>query len=218
MRYSILGAGNFIHVFAVVEPVLIAALHQDEFLGVDKRLAEIDRIGNDHHMREQIAMPDVMLDDCAQVAARRAAAPIEFFFDVGCGDGQNVAVPLSGGEAHERVRRILRRMRPPVHPDRPPLLIGSEELPERNDLLRRRIFFGPYPELHRTTKNVRKAVRLALVFEKRDTPDVETLGVPARRIIHRNAREVALHIAGNAVGLVFVVPPRPFSFKSHLSE
>ena len=57
---------------------------------------------------------------------------------------------------------------------------------------------------------MRHIVGLALVFEERNTRDIERFGKPARAVVHRNAREIALDVARNAVALIFVVTARPF--------
>src|SRR5262245_41439460 len=105
-----------------------------------------------------------MFGNRRQVAARDAAAPVELFLDMrGC-DREDVAMPLSGGETHECMRSVFRRMRTTVHPDRSPLLIRAEVLAISDDLLRRRLFLGPHPELQRPTINVRQVVGFALML------------------------------------------------------
>ena len=84
-------------------------------------------------------------------------------------------------------------------------------MPVRDDLLRRRILVFPDPELDRAAVDVRDVVRLALVLEHRDARDVERLGILARGVVHRHAREVALHVAGHAIALVLVIAARPFA-------
>src|SRR5437868_15390989 len=105
-----------------------------------------------------------MLDDRAEIAARRAAAPVEFFLNVGGRHGQDVAVPLSGRKPHEGMRRVLRRMRAAVHPDCSKLLVGPKELFVRDDFLGGRILFRPDSELHWPAEDVGKTVGLALMF------------------------------------------------------
>ena len=125
-------------------------------------------------------------------------------------------MPLARREAHVRVRHVRGRMRPAVHPDRAPLHVRAAELPVRNDLLRRGILVLEDAELDRAAIDVRDVVRLALMLEHRDARDVERLGVLARRIVHRHAREVALHVAGHAIALILVIAARPFADEREL--
>ena len=169
-------------------------------------------------MRHQIAVPDVVFDDRGQVAAWNAAAPIEFFFDVRCRNGQDVAVPLSRRKAHECVRRIFGRMGTAVHPNRSILLVRAQILLDRDDFLRAWFFLVPNPELQRPAINVRKIVGLALVLEKIDARHVEALGVHAGGVVQGNAGEIALNITRYSVALVFVIPARPLPFQTYLSK
>src|SRR4026207_279667 len=109
-------------------------------------------------------------------------------------------------------------MRPAVHPNGSPLLIRAEVLLVRNDLLRRGLFLRPHPELQRTTIDVRKAIRLALMLEKIHARDIETLGIPPGRVVERHARKVALHVTGYAIALIFVILADPLAFKIDLSR
>ena len=107
-------------------------------------------------------------------------------------------------------------MRAAVHPDRARLHVRSDELPIRDDLLRRRIFVFPQPKLQRAAIDVRDVVRLALMLEQRDARDVERLGVAARGVIQRHAGEIALHVARHAIALVFVIAAGPLADEADL--
>src|SRR6478672_4420908 len=103
-----------------------------------------------------------------------------------------------------------------VHPNRSPLLISPKVLPVSDDRLGPGIFVFPNPELQGPTINMWKVVWLALMFQKIHPRHVKAFGVASRRIIQRNAGEVALHVAGNTIGLVFVISAGPLSRKVHL--
>ena len=110
-RHVVLVHRHFHDVLAVVEPVLIAALHEHELLAQDVRLREVHGVRDDHDVRQHVAVADVVLDERRQVAARDAAAAVELFLDVRRRDREDVAVPLARREAHVRVRHVRRRMR-----------------------------------------------------------------------------------------------------------
>ena len=140
------------------------------------------------HVRQQIAVPDVVLDNGGQVTAGKTAAPIELLLDVRGPDGQNVAVPLSGGESHEGVRRIVGRMRTAVHPDRPVLHVRADVLLVGDDFLRRRVFLFPDSELQRSAVDMRKAVGLALMLEKIHAADIIRFRVTAGGVVDGTLR------------------------------
>ena len=107
-RHVVLVHRHFHDVLAVVEPVLVAALHEHELLAQDVRLREVHGVRDDHDVRQHVAVADVVLDERRQVAARDAAAAVELFLDVRRRDREDVAVPLAGREAHVRVRHVAR--------------------------------------------------------------------------------------------------------------
>ena len=116
-------------------------------------------------MGQQIPVPDVVFDDRGQIAAGNTAAPIELLLDMRGPDGQDVAVPLSCGETHEGMRRVSRRMRTAVHPDRAILHVRADEHLVGDDLLSGRVLLFPDSKLQRSSVDVSKIVRLALMLE-----------------------------------------------------
>src|SRR6266404_525736 len=90
-------------------------------------------------------MPDEMLDNRRPVAARNAVAPNPAFFQMGCINSKDVAFPLTGGESLRRVQRIIRRVRPTIHPDRTLRAPGKMVRVNGNELLRILIAFLPNP-------------------------------------------------------------------------
>ena len=56
------------------------------------------------------------------------------------------------------------------------------------------------------------------MFEEIHAPNIIALGVTASRFVDRNAGEISLHVAGNAVALIFVILTGPLAFKVHLSR
>ena len=210
-RHVVLVHRDFHDVLAVVEPVLVAALHEHELFARDVGFGQVHGVRDHVDVRQDVAVPYPVLHDRRQVAARDAAAAIELFLDVRRLDGEDVAVPLTGREAHVRVRHVCRRMRAAVHPDRAVLLVCAVVDAVRDDHLRGRILLFPDPKLVRAAVDVRDVVRLALVLEHRDARDVERLRVLARRVVQRHAGEIALHVAGHAVALVLVIAARPLA-------
>ncbi len=205
-------------VLAVVEPVLVAALHQHEVLAPDVRLAQIHRIGGYRHLRQQRPVPHPMLHDCGAIALWNAGAPEETGFDV-CGrDREDVAVPIARRKPHERVRRIVRRVRPAIHPDGAVQLERTQIHVDGPELLRIGVALLRNPELIRADEDIRKRVRRALVLEHR-----VPVGAPAVReetagLVERDAAEVAGFLAGHAIRLILVVAARPIPHEAHLRE
>src|SRR4029450_1441491 len=89
------------------------------------------------------------------------------------------------------MRRIFGWMRPAIHPNRPPLHVGADELLDRNHFLRVRILFLPQAELERTAIDVRNRIRLALMLEQRPSRDVPGVGVHARGLIDRQPQIIS---------------------------
>ena len=94
VRHLVFWFGDLHRVFAVVQPVLIAAFHQYELFTGDVWLRQIHRIGSHRDVRQEISVTDVMFNHCRQIATGNAAAAVELFFDVRGRNGQNVAVPF----------------------------------------------------------------------------------------------------------------------------
>ena len=72
--------------------------------------------------------------------------------------------------------RVLRRMRPAIHPDGAPLLIGADVLLNRDQTLRLRILFFPDSQVQRAAINIRNDVNPALVFRYRQARRIPAQG------------------------------------------
>ena len=205
-------------VFAVVEPVLVAALHQHEFLAPDVRLAQIHRIGGDRHLRQQRPMPHPMLHDRGAIALWNAGAPEEAGLDVRGRDREDVAVPVAGRKPHERVRRIIRRVRPAIHPDGAVQLERTQIHLDGQKLLRIGIALLRDAELIRPEEDIRERVRRALVLEHRVPVRAPAVRVETASLVERDAAEVAGLLSGHAIRLIFVIAARPIPHEAHLRE
>ena len=96
----------------------------DEIRRLDVRLGEVQRVVDDPGDRQHVLVARVVGDDRRLVARRRAVAADPAPLDVRGRGHQRRAAPLAGREAGPGVRRILRRVRTAVHPDRP---VGAAE-------------------------------------------------------------------------------------------
>src|ERR1700680_2869716 len=99
-------------------------------------------------------MPDEVLGQRDQITGGESIAPVPALFDVGSGDGQNIAVPLAGGKSHPRVSRVLGRMWTSIHVDGAGLLIGADVVLDGDESVRLRISFLPDAQLQRAPVNI----------------------------------------------------------------
>jgi hypothetical protein len=83
---------------------------------------------------------------------------------MGRGDGQHV--PSHTSQSHP-CARIRRWVRPPIHPDRPLLLVGTDGFPNRNELMRDGIPIFPDSHLERPAMDIFHNVDLTLMLRKR---------------------------------------------------
>src|ERR1700688_2997711 len=111
-----------------------------------------------------VAMPDKMLGERGLIAFGQSVAPDPALLDMSGGDGEDVAIPLPGGESHPGVRRIRRGMRAAIHPDGAVLFIGTDVLLDGDDMLGLRVFFVPDSQLERATIDVGSNVHLTLML------------------------------------------------------
>src|SRR5262249_9025417 len=155
------------------------------------RLAQINRVGPDDEMREDVAVADEVLDRRGLLAVGHAVPPNPFLLDVRGVDGQDVAVPFTRRKSLPRVRRPFSRMLTAVQPDRPLLLVRVEILVKRDQLLRPQIAFLGEAELDRAVKNVRADVNLALMLTKRQARGIPGVGREARAFVQREPGVVA---------------------------
>jgi hypothetical protein len=88
--------------------------------------------------------------------------------------GQGVAFPRAGRETAVRVRRVRRRMRPPVHPDDRFVAIAPPQDLPGEQLLRERIGHHGHLQRERADQRVERRVHLALALGCREGRDVVT--------------------------------------------
>ena len=84
---------------------------QLEILGLDQGFGEIGRVFEDHDVGQNIAVADEVFGHGGLVAHHHAVAAHPAGFDVRRLDGENVAVPFTGGESHPGVGSVGGRMR-----------------------------------------------------------------------------------------------------------
>src|SRR5207249_7584622 len=107
------------------------------------------------------------------------------------------------------LRRVIRRMRAAVHPDRARLFVGTDVVLDRNEFLTLRIALFPDAQLQRTAIDVRRDVYLTLMFL-----EGQARRVPAERplpggVVDGKAGIVREVGARNALREVLVIAGRP---------
>jgi hypothetical protein len=159
-----------------------------------------------------------MFDHREAIAGRDSRASKVAGLDVGRRNRQDVAIPQAGGEPHEGVGRIFRRMGPAIHPDRPFLLICPHVHADGNELLRVAVMFLPDPKLIGAEKHIRQRVGRTLVLEHRMARSIPAIAKQSCSFIDRYTAEVSGFLTGNTIGLVFVVTARPLAHEVHLPK
>src|SRR4051812_448918 len=104
---------------------------------------------------------------------------------------------------------VLRWMRPPVQPDRAPLLVRTEVLPDRDQFLCVGLPLLPHPELQRAAIDMRRHVRLTLVLEHRHARGIPAVGILSRRLRDWKPRVVTEIGSWDPVLEVFLIAPDP---------
>ena len=132
-------------------------------------------------------------------------------FDVRGVDRQDVAFPLAGGKSHERVRGVIGRMRPAIHPDGACLFVSADVVLDRDHFLGVGVFLFPDPEVQRAVIDVGRHVHAALMFLQRKARSVPALSEEARGIINGKAREIAKIGTGNTLVIVLVMERAPLA-------
>ena len=183
---------------------------------LDHRLRQVDRVLDDLDVREVVAVADEVLGQRRLIARGHAVAAVPPLLDVRRLDHEPIAFPTPGREAHPGVRRVGRRVRPAVHPDRPRLLVGADVVLDRDDVLRSGVLLVPDADVERAPVDVVHGVDATLLFVVGQPRGVPTLGPLTGGGRQRNARVVAQPDAGPAIGLVFVLPRGPISGEINL--
>ena len=178
-----------------------------KFFALDQRLREENRIFGDADVRQQISMFDVVLDQRHFIARRNIFAPMPALFDVRGRDRQHVPVPDAGRKPHPGVRRVFGRMRASVHPDRPALLVRTDGLVDRDELMRDGISFLPNPHLERAAMDVFHDVNLALMLRQRETSRTVRQSPLPRVIVDRKADEFDQRRPGSALRFILFIWP-----------
>ncbi len=193
----------------------VAGFHRDVRRQVDRvrrrlhvRFVLIDRIVHHRHDREDLVVAGDVVRHRIHVARLRTAALEVAVLQMRGRHLERVADPLSGGEARPAVRRPRRRMRTPVHEDRP------VERPHELHVIgahvaRQRVLLLQNARAAEAAPLVRRRMRPALVFRR--APDrfrrrVRTL--PAGGV-EGNAEIVAKRRLRRRV--LLVVRQRPFA-------
>src|SRR6185369_4333239 len=120
--------------------------------------------------------------------------------------GQRVALPLAGGEAAMRVWRILRRMRPAVHPDHRLVAITPPRDLPREQLLGNRIRHHCELQRERADDGVDWRVHLALALGRRERRDVVAQRLRPAVSAERHAQEIDRFARGTVVVLSDTLP------------
>ena len=132
------------------------------------RLGEVHGIGDHRGVRQVIAVADEELDERRLIALRQTVAPQPALLEMRRLHFERLPDETSGREAHPRVRRLRRRMRAAVHPDR---AVSFERLvvPVNGDEpLRVRIALFPGARVADRPNGVRRDVAVALMMAERD--------------------------------------------------
>ena len=147
------------------------------------------------------------------IAHRYAVASMPAVLDVRRLDDQPVTLPAARREPHPRMRRITRRMRPTVHPDRARLLVSTDVVLVGDDFLRARIALGRDAQVQRAAIAVRRHVHAALLLRHAERRRVPALGELPSGVGQRDARVVAEADAGAAIGQILVPNRAPVAFE-----
>ena len=166
-------------------------------------LGHVDRVAHDRHERQDVAVADEMLGHRGAIAAGDAVAADPAFLQVRRRDGEDVAFPLAGGEAHRRVHGVGAGVRPAVHPDR--ALGAPREVVDLDgdELLRVPVALFPDAD-RREAGRVVGGVDAALVLGQRDERRVPGVGAEPHGVGDRDAGVVAELGARQTVGFVLV--------------
>src|ERR1700722_721217 len=120
-----------------------------------------------------------------------------------CRDGENVALPFTGGEALRGVQRILGRMGAAIHPDGALGAPGEVMRVDGDQLLRILIKLFPHADAGEAG-NIIGRVNAALIFRQRDERCIPSIGAVARGIPDGDSEVIAQFGTGEAFGLIFV--------------
>ncbi len=148
--------------------------------GPHQRLGHINRIIGDAGQRQVFVVQIQEFGQRGFVGKRNAVAPQIARFDVRGIDAQRVAFPRSGREPGPGMRRELRGMRAPVHPDGARAGIGAVN-DECDDAARRRVVDGADLQAGGRAHGIDGRVRDALVLQHRNKIAIPCIGTEPRR-------------------------------------
>ncbi len=154
-------------------------------------------------------MPEEVRRHRRFVAARRAVAADRAGLQVRRVGNERRAFPRAGGEAAALVRRVLRRMRAAVHPDRRRRLV----FPGANLPVDRRpgdrICFVPDLHAERTHREIERRPHAALAFDHRQLRRRVAQRLGATVFVQRQSGVVHRIWTSAALERVFMIPRRP---------
>ena len=153
-----------------------------------------------------VAVPVEAIGQRRPVAAEAAVALDVAELGVRGDGGQGVAFPRAGGEAAVRVRRVLRRMRPSVHPDHRLVAIAPPQDLPGQQLLRDRVRHHDKLQRERTDDRVDRRVHLALALGRGEGRDVVAQRLRPAISAERHAQEIDRFPRGAVVVLSDALP------------
>src|SRR5205809_7132250 len=143
------------------------------------------------------------------VAGGKSVAAVPTLFNV-CGCyRQGVSFPFSRREAHPGVSRVVRGMRPSVHPDSAVLFVRTDVLLDRDKLLSVGLSFLPDPHLQGTAIDVGDRVHLALMLLHSQSRRIPAQSPLAGLFIDRKSQVIGQFRTGYALRLILVVTGSP---------
>ena len=165
-----------------------------------------------------VAMPEQMFGDGGILTARDSIAPDPAFLQMRGGDGQNVAIPLSGGKSLPGVRGFSRRMRTAIHPDGSLGRLPGNVRVIGDQLLRVAVHFLPDAQVRRTAPGVIGRMRAALILGQREQGRIPAIAPQARGVVDGQPEIIADIGPRDALQKIFVKLGRPLARRIHLRE
>ncbi len=150
------------------EPRLVIDRLPGEIGAAHLRLGEIDRIGDDRHVCQVIAVTNEELDERRLIAFWQAVAAKPALFEMRGLYLERLPDEASRREPHPGVRRPARRMRTSVHPDGAVAFEGLVVPVNGDQSLRVRVAFFPRARVADRAHRIGRDVAVALVVAKRD--------------------------------------------------
>ena len=188
-------ADDLLGVVAGVEPGGRVARRAHEIDASDPGLRQVDRVGDDRHVGDAVAMAGEVFVNRGRVALRHAVHAQPRALEVGRVHVQDVSGPRAGRESGPGVRRVRGRVGAAVHPDGPRLLARLRVHLDRDELLGGRIPLFPEAETLRCEIEVRDHVAGALLLADRHPRGIPGQRVHPAGLVERDAAIVADHPA-----------------------